>query len=379
MQEKFEGTIKDYDNFKEVISSQPVVEREELSLLQIAGISQLERIYHNFYKIYLTKIDDNPLASILMTSLCELINRKNSKKIKLKNWIIKSEAATPKGNRLDLLVIGKDSLRPCNILIEIKIKAGLYNDLADYWHAYGSADSVGIVLSLKNEILNTPNFINITHGEWFEKIKESYNKQEKKLPEKEEFIFQEFIRSIELHYKYTNVKNIDLQFYQENHKTISKLRQFRDEIMSKVDSGLKALGKKIGKEIGYINPSKDLGYDEGFLFLETNKKQHIGIDLTIENLEKGLFWIGFNLFQSSMVHYDEIIKSNRLEKLKSEKGLIVGDGKASKYASIYYKEYGVDDLIDIDDFEKSFIHLYETEWKEILEIIKEELLKVKKS
>jgi hypothetical protein len=173
------------------------------------------------------------------------------------------------------------------------------------------------------------------------------------------------------------VKNIDLQFYQENHSTINKLIQFRVEIMSKIDSGLKALGKKLGKEIGFINPSKDLGYDEGFLFLETNKKQHIGIDLTIENLEKGLFWIGFNLFESSMAHFDEIIKSNRLENLKSEKSLVVGDGKAAKYASIFYKEYGVNDLLDVNDFEKSFIHLYETEWKEILEIIKEELLKVK--
>jgi hypothetical protein len=193
MQEKFKGTIKEYNNFKEVISRKPAVEREELSLLQIAGISQLERIYHNFYRIYLTKRDDNPLANILMNSLFELINSKTSKNIKFQDWVIKSEAVTPKGNRLDLLIIGKDSLKPVNILIEIKIKARLYNDLSDYWDAYGGSASVGVVLSLKKEILNIPNFINITHGEWFEKIKESYKKQEQNSQKKRSLSFKSLL------------------------------------------------------------------------------------------------------------------------------------------------------------------------------------------
>lgn len=147
---------------------------KELGFLEISGTAHLENVNSRIYAYFLDQNANSKTAEIFLSALKKLILEKTEKHIPLGNYSCTTEVYTGEG-RIDIVL--RDDENQAAILIENKIYHHLNNNLLDYWNhfKYPPENKVGILLTLninpvKQDLSNY--FINITHVEWIEAIKE---------------------------------------------------------------------------------------------------------------------------------------------------------------------------------------------------------------
>jgi hypothetical protein len=169
---------------------------------------------------------------------------KTAKKLSFTNEKVNTEVVTANKGRIDLLIEDYQSA----ILIENKIYHYLSNDLLDYWDHFktDSSKKVGVLLTLfQHEIpVNVKGkFINITHIEWINKVKENFIPDF--LPDNYKVYIDDFINTIE---KLTriNTMNESAKFYFEHASQIIKANATLNEAHRFLNSELLQIANKIG-------------------------------------------------------------------------------------------------------------------------------------
>lgn len=145
--------------------------------LEIAGIAHYENVNSRVYTHFLNIQEYPAIRFAFLDALLQLIEEKSDKVLSLQNFTALLEDVTNLQYRIDILI--KDNQNKTAIIIENKIHHVLNNDLRNYWDhvPFPKENKVGILLTLNphptNDPRMIPEFINITHSEWINRIKEN--------------------------------------------------------------------------------------------------------------------------------------------------------------------------------------------------------------
>lgn len=216
--------------------------------LDITMQGHKENIISRIYGYFLNRAKNEAIANVFIDSLLELVSEECNKDFSFESYECYLEYGTNNGNRIDILIKSESAQEA--IIIENKIYHGLFNDLEDYWNTinYPEANKVGILLTLNKS--NIPiavrgKFINITHNQWIERIKQ------KGIPPKlsaNEYVYlTDFIRNIENLTK-SETMNEQAKFFFENTDKVLKAIETQQEAEKFIKTQLELCSKRIATD-----------------------------------------------------------------------------------------------------------------------------------
>jgi len=147
----------------------PVVERKP-SFLEIAGFPSRETVWRNIFAFFFNPNACHGFKDLFLRSFFDARGQPDHGTGALDTMTVSTECQTPKGNYLDLLIRCRDFA----IGIEMKVNAGLYNDLADYGElvtARNPADEHKVVLSV-SPCKTHSDFVNLLYADLIPAIKQ---------------------------------------------------------------------------------------------------------------------------------------------------------------------------------------------------------------
>jgi hypothetical protein len=253
--------------------------KRKIGFLEIIGKQHHENINSALYAHFLN-CGNTELQALFLDPLLYIVHEKTNKKLKFSNYKVTTEAITPKG-RIDILI--EDYYNQTAIIIENKIYHYLDNDLEDYWQfsRFKEDKKIGVLLTLyphkvPEEV--TDKFINITHMEWINLVKERYN-NDLTLESNYKIYLEDFINTIENLTK-TNTMNEAAKFYFHNASQVIKANDTLGEAHSFMNNQLELIANKIGWQT-YGN---DINWRNFW-----DEENHLNTYLTIvtENIVKG--------------------------------------------------------------------------------------------
>ena len=221
-----------------------------LTFLGISKQPHYENVISNIYAFFLEPEQEHGFDDLFLTSLFDCINEVNPKGefMPSDEYQITTETSTDCNGRIDILLTGETNA----IIIENKIYHHLDNGLKDYWESatknIDKKTSIGIVLSLiKNEKIEHPRFINITHKEFMNKVSENIGKYHLSASLKYLTFLQDFQQNI---YNLSNklMEKEHLKIYLENQNEIEDAIALKKQYKEKVYQQVNAIEIKYNKE-----------------------------------------------------------------------------------------------------------------------------------
>ena len=222
----------------------PVI-KNKIGFLEIIRKQHYENINSNLYAHFLS-CGINEIRSLFLDSLLSLISEKANKQLYFTNEKVSTEILTASNGRIDFVI--EDFNTQNTIIVENKIYHELRNDLLDYWNHYkiDSSKKVGILLTLypfKVPDIVEKEFINITHLEWINRIKENYTAE--MLTGNYKVYVEDFINTIES-LTLTNTMNESAKFYFEHAQQVLKANETLREGQVFLNNQLQEIASKIG-------------------------------------------------------------------------------------------------------------------------------------
>lgn len=221
------------------------VTKNKIGFLEIIRKQHYENINSNLYAHFLS-CDVAEVRSLFFDALLSLITVKTGKHLTFINEKVSTEVATVTNGRIDILI--EDYHYQNAIIIENKIYHHLSNDLLDYWNHYKTEASkkVGVLLTLfQHEIPENAkgNFINITHIEWINKVKENFTPES--FTANYKVYIEDFINTIE-NLTRINTMNESAKFYFEHAPKIIEANKALTEAHLFLNNELLLIANKIG-------------------------------------------------------------------------------------------------------------------------------------
>ncbi len=221
---------KDLQNLINRFKDFPVIERKP-SFLEIAGFPSRETVWRNIFAFFFDPNECHGLKDLLLRSFFDALGKQDQSTGDFDSMELSTECQTEKGNFLDLLITSNEFA----IGIEMKVNAGLYNDLEDYGKLIKSHASTGttfkVVLS-KGSFNPDHGFKNLRYAELIAAIKQQLGNYVLAADPKYTSLLLDFLSHI-INYIGGYAMTIDtkqLKFMQENHKTIKRLIATHNEI-----------------------------------------------------------------------------------------------------------------------------------------------------
>lgn len=151
----------------------PKSQKQPIGFLEIIKKQYHENINSSIYAHFIN-CEEKAVSEMFMDALTDLIEEKTNRLFSLGAPYATCEVVTQNG-RIDIVI--QDRLSEQVILIENKIFHHLHNDLTDYWNHFNCSEEhkIGVLLTPyphKVPDANKETFINITHVEWIQKVKE---------------------------------------------------------------------------------------------------------------------------------------------------------------------------------------------------------------
>ena len=221
------------------------ISRNKMGFLEIIRKQHYENINSNVYAHFLgSEIPE--VRSLFLDILLLLVAEKTGKRLSFINDRVATEVTTASGGRIDIVL--EDFHYGNVILIENKIYHQLNNDLLDYWNHYSISPSkkAGILLTISPCAIPENvkgDFINITHIEWINRVKECFNPES--FTENYKVYISDFINTIE-NLSRINTMNESAKFYFENAPQIIKANQTLNEAHLFLNSQFQLIASKIG-------------------------------------------------------------------------------------------------------------------------------------
>ncbi|WP_163411223.1 PDDEXK-like family protein [Flavobacterium ajazii] len=222
----------------------PIV-KNKIGFLEIIRKQHYENINSNLYAHFLSS-EITEVRSLFLEALLLLIIEKTGKHFSFINDRVSTEVATTSNGRIDIVL--EDYHYGNVILIENKIYHYLHNDLLDYWNHYkiDASKKVGVLLTLyEHEIPENVkgNFINITHIEWINKVKENFYPES--FTDNYKIYISDFINTIE-NLTRINTMNESARFYFENTSQVIKANETLNEAHLFLNNQFQLIANKIG-------------------------------------------------------------------------------------------------------------------------------------
>jgi len=263
-----------------------------LTFLGISKQPHYENVISNIYAFFLEPEQEHGFDDLFLTSLFDCINEVNPKGefMPSDEYQITTETSTDCNGRIDILLTGETNA----IIIENKIYHHLDNGLKDYWESatknIDKKTSIGIVLSLiKNEKIEHPRFINITHKEFMNKVSENIGKYHLSASLKYLTFLQDFQQNI---YNLSNklMEKEHLKIYLENQNEIEDAIALKKQYKEKVYQQVNAVEIKYNKEdlferINNYPKSGTREYKKVSVFQSKNK-ENLRLKISYEHLWK---------------------------------------------------------------------------------------------
>jgi hypothetical protein len=200
----------------------PVVERKP-SFLEIAGFPSRETVWRNIFAFFFKPNECHGFKDLFLRSFFDALGKQNQATGDFDLMTVTTECQTPKGNYLDLLIRCHDFA----IGIEMKVNAGLYNDLNDYGKlvtAKNPDDEYRIVLTI-SPCNPHSGFFNLLYADLVSAIKQQLGNYVLAAEPKYTSLLLDFLDHV-TRYIGGYAMTIDpkqLQFMQDNHETVIRL------------------------------------------------------------------------------------------------------------------------------------------------------------
>lgn len=237
----------------------PKVKKKPKTFLSISEQPHYENVISNIYAFFFNLYEEHEMGDLFLKSLQELISESDlgeSKQIAFKgDFVIETEYSTEGNGRIDLVLYNDKAA----ILIENKVYHFLDNDLEDYWGSVNPGSSeenkIGIVLSLKNYSLSEikhPQFINITHQAFLDKVMK--NSGEYILKASDKYIV--FLKDL-----YQNVLNLSnhmekekIDFYYKNQTELNEAVKLKFAVRDFIKNEIKHACDSIDRKLQFYSP-----------------------------------------------------------------------------------------------------------------------------
>lgn len=334
----------DLNNLKYFLESETIpVTKNKFGFLEIIRKQHYETINSNLYAHFLS-CEIDAVRALFLDALLALIYQKSKKQLVFVNDRVSTEVSTISNGKIDILI--EDFYYQNAVIIENKIYHHLDNDLLDYWNHYKIDDSkkVGVLLTLRpHEIPENVkgNFINITHLEWINKIKENYVADS--YTSNYKVYIQDFINTIEI-LSSTKTMNESAKFYFQNASQVIKASETLNEANQFLNNQFQLIAEKIGWQLHGSRMTWRNFWDEN-----NNIDTYLTI-ITKELVQDGI--LKFSLILE-LNREDKALENEVREKFKNHKQVIGkkrGDSKDS-YVHFICKDYTLtlDELAHFSD------------------------------
>jgi hypothetical protein len=369
----------DYEEIFEFLSLDLPQSPDEVdTFLDIAGYPHYEEVISNIYAYYLDKEAEHGFKDLFFTALCNAIKKKAPEAYKSRlaylqdwsEWEVYREVAV-KRKRIDILLEETSGDHPTCIMIENKIFHSLDNPLATYWSYTDSDRKLGVVLTMRKTRTSHEGFINITHAELLQEIKNLQGHYLETASSRDLFIVKDLI---------INLKQLEgmkehqaelLKFYQEHKEKIESVFELRTDVVQAFVNEVNSLGEnRLGLSIKYKN-AKDY---RGLIDKENPDIQLIFLfDSAKKNIDKLSFEVRLELHGELYAKESELLDNQELFRGFSKRGLLKEKwSHAGSWFSLACKYYSFSDL----DYDMTnLFEIYKTDWEPSIKELKAVLAK----
>ena len=363
-----------YNEIEEFLKLDLPESPEEIdTFLSIAGFPHYENVISNIYAYYFDSENSHGFNDLFLRALFNTIKKHaplnyNSRFQYLENWssweVYREESVNAK--RIDILLEENSEEESTFIIIENKIFHELDNPLDIYWSYDKTDKKIGIVLSMYKEKINHKGFINITHYQFLEEVKNLQGQYIEKANPRDFLILKDLIINLkQLHNMNENEKEL-LEFYQEHQEKVESVYELRMNVQKSFIDAVSKLGEKdLDLNVRYKNSKNyrgivDKDYDEillVFLFdsrKEEDDKKSIEIRLELHgDLEKR---------KEELLGNDDFFKKFKKQGINKDDWFHNGSwfSLASKYYSFSDLNYDLSNLKSI----------FDEEWKPLIKELK---------
>ncbi|MPQ46987.1 hypothetical protein GCQ56_08155 [Marinifilum sp. N1E240] len=255
----------------------PEIKTKPKTFLGIAKQPHYENVLSNLYAFYFDTNEEHDLNDLFISTFLEIIkDHLPDKQINFNQaFKIKTEYKTVKKGRIDLLLYNQSSA----IIIENKVYHFLGNDLDDYWDSISMGNKIGIVLSLRKiKNINHPNFINITHMEFLNRVISNLDLYKDGATPKYLIFLQDLFQNIH-NLSTPDMNKEELEFYFNNQQKINQISSFNQRMNNHI------LVQVEKAHIPFAETTKIAGKrTKRFRYFQSKKNPQLMITVVIQNL-----------------------------------------------------------------------------------------------
>lgn len=268
-------------------NSIPEIKSKPKTFLGIARQPHYENVMSNIYAFFFDVDEEHGFGDLFISSFLQLINAKVGPEKKTftmsSGFTPRLEYGTKKGGRIDLLLYGGDEA----VIIENKVYHTLNNDLEDYWGTilsegkYARENMRGIVLSMYPiSNINHPEFVNITHLDFLQAVKDNLDIYQMKANEKYIVFLNDFYQNtLNLSNAYMEKENIG--FYLDHMIQINQAVILKQEIKEFAINKIEAAGHAL--EDVDMRPPRD-GDRDRLRWYCSKHNENLAITVSFEEL-----------------------------------------------------------------------------------------------
>ncbi|MEE1896993.1 PD-(D/E)XK nuclease family protein [Flavobacterium rakeshii] len=214
------------------VNELPLIPDRPATFLSIAGRANHELAWSNIYSFFFNLEAEHNLKDLFINTLLELINHHRPEfKFNLP-YRVKTEVATIKKGRIDILLCGDTDA----IIIENKVFHYLANDLNDYWDSVKVSNKIGVILCLHSNQTVNENFVTITHKDFLGTILNRLDRYVEDQCNKYLIFIKDFYQNA------VNTTNLmdqnTIDFYQKNIFQINQLHTIRNNYIKHVSTAI---------------------------------------------------------------------------------------------------------------------------------------------
>lgn len=240
------------------LKSLPPLRKQELTFMEIAGISSRENVCSDILQFYLQPSNEHGFGALLLDSLFTLINEEEV--IDGQNIDVRREETTPESKRIDLVIESDNFV----LGIENKIFAGLsknqLKNYAEYLESISNGRKVLKVLLSLRPLKVVPEdlygFNPITYQLMFELVTANIGSYFLTSREPHTIFFRDFIQTIQNLQETTSMDQQRLLYFADNQQSISTLLSEVIEIQKDMKTKVKQLNELVLSNAVFLDIDK---------------------------------------------------------------------------------------------------------------------------
>jgi hypothetical protein len=227
----------------------PEVKKRETTIFDIAGFPHFENVMSNVFAYFLDKNQKHNMGTLFLDALQDLLPLKGS--LIIADYVVLREVTITDKKRIDIVIQEKSGNEVGKtIIIENKMFHHLNNDLDKYYDYFKciDKDKQGIVLSINKLNITNPNYVNITHTQWLNKVWENIGSILLNVPDESLHMLKQFSKNLN-NFAMTHETGKYFSFYNKNYDSIQEIFRLQTALDNQIWENLKQIENVIDRDI----------------------------------------------------------------------------------------------------------------------------------